>query len=80
MKFYYTTAPESYDGFGTRTIETGWNWVSKSNGARRPVRKIVIQDDHLDWQRCRNSSGLHPTWTEEQFKEEKRYGYIEEAK
>lgn len=75
-RFYYTTAPEAYDGFGTKTVEAAWTWVSKSNGARKPVRKVSIPYEHFEWQSMRYGSGLHPTWTEEQFQEERRYGYI----
>lgn len=74
--FHYTTAPEAYDGFGTKTIEVVGDWVSKSNGQRKPVRKVQIDPEHFNWQSMRYSSGMHPTWTEEQFQEEKRYGYI----
>ena len=76
MKKYverYTTAPEAYDGFGTKTIEIVGYY---RNDPTRPVRKISVNPDHLDWQSGRNGSGLHPTWTEEQFQELVKYGYI----
>ena len=53
-----TTAPESYDGFGTFT-------VNETYLGDRKARLILINDRHLDWQIQRNLSGLHPTEIEE---------------
>ena len=55
--FYYTTAPEAYDGFGTKTItpDCGKN----SNG--KIWRMIQVEDRNLNWQDGRNGSGMHPT-------------------
>ena len=82
--FYYTTAPDSYDGFGTKTVATGWNWQNKSptllNLTVKPVRKVAIKPEHFQWQSSRYGSGMHPTWTEVQFQEERRYGYIVDVK
>lgn len=61
----FTTAEKDYDGFGTETIEeTGYH-----DRNRRPVRKVQIRAEHLDWQEGRNGSGLRQTCTEEQFNE-----------
>jgi len=61
--FYYTTAPEAYDGFGTKTItpDCGKN----SNG--KTWRLIQVEDRNLNWQDGRNSSGMHPTISVDDF-------------
>lgn len=61
--FYYTTAPEAYDGFGTKTItpDCGKN----SNG--KTWRMIQIEDRNLNWQDGRNGSGMHPTISPDDF-------------
>jgi DNA polymerase III sliding clamp (beta) subunit (PCNA family) len=61
--FYYTTAPEAYDGFGTKTItpDCGKN----SNG--KTWRMIQIEDRNLNWQDGRNGSGMHPTISVDDF-------------
>lgn len=76
---YYTTAPEAYDGFGTATVAAEWAHVNHSKTMCKPVRKVSIPDEHFQWQSMRYGSGLHPTWTEEQFQEERRWGYIVEG-
>jgi len=79
MKTFYTTAPVAYDGFGTKTVASGWQWVSKTRpDHRQPVRKVEVQDDHVEWQSMRYGNELYPTWTEAAFQEKKRYGYIKE--
>ena len=78
-RFYYTTAPKGYDGFGTKTVGTGWVWVSKLDGDRKPVRKVSTPCEHFEWQSMRYRSGAYPTWTEEQFREEELYGYIQKG-
>lgn len=53
-----TDAPEVYDGFGTRTIET----VGTSNriGATgNPVRLVSIDPAHDEWQTTRYDSGTY---------------------
>jgi len=72
----YTTAPSAYDGFGTKTLELKWVWQSKLNGNTKPVRKVVINPEHLQWQTMRYGSGMHPTWTEADFAEYKNHGDI----
>lgn len=47
-----TDAPVRYDGFGTLTIYEGTR-----DG--KPIRYVLIQEDHLDWQEARYRSGLH---------------------
>jgi DNA polymerase III sliding clamp (beta) subunit (PCNA family) len=61
--FYYTTAPEAYDGFGTKTItpDCGKN----SNG--KTWRMIQVEDRNLNWQDGRNGSGMHPTISVDDF-------------
>lgn len=69
--FYFTTAPEAYDGFGTKTIEA--NAGKASNG--KQWRKVQILDRHFEWQNGRNGSGFHPTVPALQF-EELRHVFI----
>jgi len=64
----YTTAPEDYDGFGTRTVET----IGK--GVRgKAWRLIETPAEHINWQKGRNGSGLHPTWSREEWEEQKEF-------
>jgi hypothetical protein len=44
----FTDAPADYDGFGTITLE-------EVDG----MRKVLIINEHLNWQRMRYWSGLH---------------------
>ena len=46
---YRTTAPDDYDGFGTRTTER------HDDGSRT----VDILDEHATWQTLRYSSGMH---------------------
>jgi hypothetical protein len=48
-----TDAPESYDGFGTETIET------LGMTKKGPVRKVDTPEVSVDWQRQRYASGLY---------------------
>lgn len=57
----YTTAPESYDGFGTETVAV----VGTLDG--KPLRKIETPSIFASWQAQRNGSGLHSTYTETEF-------------
>ena len=63
MKILYTTAEEAYDGFGTKTVESG-RYQTKQG---KPVRKVSVQDEHRGWQEMRYASGLHLAATPEQF-------------
>lgn len=58
----YTTAPEAYDGFGTRTIETIGTFDGKE------VRVIETPEEHVQWQRSRNESGMYFAVDEATFK------------
>lgn len=60
-----TDAPEAYDGFGTVEL-TPWKFESRR---ARSYRKVQIQNEHLDWQRNRYSSGLYVCLPEETFAE-----------
>lgn len=55
MPKFYTSAPEAYDGFGTKTITE--NAFVSSKG--QPVRLVETNPVHTDWQQMRYSSGLH---------------------
>lgn len=57
----YTTAPDDYDGFGTRTIGI----VGYDSG--KPVRQVEIHPEHLRWQESRYGSGMHAAWKPEEF-------------
>jgi len=59
-----TTAPAAYDGFGT--VELSPEVGTDMRG--RPLRLVVIQPDHLDWQLSRYSSGLHVACSREEAK------------
>lgn len=61
--FFYTTAPEAYDGFGTKTINPDCG--KNSNG--KTWRLIQIEDRNLNWQDGRNGSGMHPTISVDDF-------------
>jgi hypothetical protein len=57
----YTTAPKSYDGFGT--IDCG---VIARDG-EKDVRWVKIQEEHLAWQESRYASGMHCCLDEQAF-------------
>ncbi len=62
---YYTTAPESYDGFGTETIEmTGYFDVRG-----KELRKVKILDKSNDYQISRYNSGMHGAFKQKEFDE-----------
>jgi hypothetical protein len=48
----YTSAPESYDGFGTRTVR-----IAGYDKRDRPIRLVETPDEHAEWQRNRYYSG-----------------------
>lgn len=66
-----TDAPESYDGFGTRTIET-LPFIGKF---RSPFRRVSIPEaaKHGDWQEARYGSGLYESLSAQQFDELREY-------
>lgn len=49
----WTTAPESYDGFGTETVRKVVGWDNRG----RPVRLVETPVGYVDWQRARYRSG-----------------------
>lgn len=51
----FTTADESYDGFGTRTIRAAAGSTRRGD----VVRLVETPDVHAEWQRARYASGLH---------------------
>lgn len=69
LQVFFTTAPEDYDGFGTKTLE--WLPYAKScTPDRKPVgqyRKVAVVPIHADWQLNRYGSGLHPAFDQERF-------------
>jgi len=62
MTITITDAPESYDGFGTCTIE-----YLGARTRRGPLRRVETPERHAEWQRMRYSSGLHVAMTPERF-------------
>jgi hypothetical protein len=59
----YTSAPENYDGFGTRTLAVVGH-VGHSRH-KEPVRKVAIEKEHLEWQLGRYGSGLHTSTSDD---------------
>ena len=55
----WTTAPEAYDSFGTHALEHCGEWRG------RPLRRIMTDPRHTEYQIARNHSGLHPSFTED---------------
>jgi hypothetical protein len=60
----YTDAPECYDGFGTRTLESH----AGTYGGKR-VRKVEVEAQALGWQQGRYGSGLYLAAPLEQWRE-----------
>jgi hypothetical protein len=60
-----TDAPESYDGFGTKTVEVT-EFVNRNS---EPIRKVKIEEANLYWQEMRYSSGLRLNILPEQISE-----------
>lgn len=52
----HTSAPEAYDGFGTKTLRIAGTDVKNGN----PVREIRVEGQHYDWQTSRYASGNYP--------------------
>ena len=63
----YTTAPETYDGFGTKTLEK--DLTALKSDPRKTVRKVEIPESAQTWQETRYSSGLHLCMSEEDVRE-----------
>lgn len=49
--YFYTTAGEEYDGFGTETEEVLGDWHGKT------LRYVSTPNEHVNWQMNRNYSG-----------------------
>lgn len=62
MPIRYTTASTNYDGFGTRTLDP-----EAGMDRSHTVRKVEIDDRHLQWQESRYGSGLHSSLDEAQW-------------
>lgn len=60
----YTDAPESFDGFGTFTLDTGYGETAKG-----PIRQAAVHQDYLDWQTARYGSGMYLAVPPEEFEE-----------
>lgn len=72
-EIYYTTAPKSYDGFGTFTVEET-NWYTKND---KQFRKVSIPKKTIEWQINRYASGGNVAfYTEKAFNEFKNDLFI----
>lgn len=69
----YTSAPEVYDDYGTRTLE----WLPYQSRGRHRYRKVAIPVENLEWQIMRYASGLHSRCTQLQFDEWVKFGLVE---
>lgn len=67
----YTTAPEAYDWFGTRTVE-----VAGSSGGKA-VRKVASDPAYVDCQRGRYRSGLHLAVAEAEWRKLVEYKLVQ---
>ena len=67
-----TSAPESYDGFGTETVEM----LPKMGTRGRTYRRVSVDEEHEEWQRARYLSGLYVCLSEPEFAEWTDYGLI----
>lgn len=55
-----TDAPRDYDGFGTFPIyKFASNVDINGQVTRGDARMVLVQQDHLEWQRARYYSGMH---------------------
>ncbi len=67
----YTTAPETYDGFGTETVAPVAGHTSRGT----PVRRVETPAVHAEWQRQRYYSGvIYLVATEEDWATHLRLG------
>ncbi len=55
LRVVYTTAPEAYDGFGTRTLAE----VAGTDRRGKTIRKVGIRPNAWEWQTQRYGSGMH---------------------
>lgn len=63
----YTTAPEDYDWFGTRTVEIAGTYLG-TNNKQKPVRKVTGPKFRVEAQRDRYASGLHLAVDEKEWR------------
>lgn len=61
----FTNAPESYDGFGTRTLKP----IVGIDRQGKPVRLVSTPLEHYEWQRMRYRSGLYLAASPEEWGE-----------
>ena len=54
MLIHYTSAPENYDGFGTKTIR-----ILGKDRKGDTIRQVEIKNEHFMWQDTRYVSGLY---------------------
>lgn len=62
----WTTAPKSYDGFGTETAEGPYPWDGEQ------LRRVLVDPAFQDWQSGRYWSGCRGSWDEDPRIEEAR--------
>ena len=72
LKYLFTTAPENFDGFETKTLKQTNTYDKKG----RELRQVEMQDEHARWQTLRYQSGLHCTLDERTFIEWIQHGFI----
>lgn len=63
----WTTAPEAYDQFGTTTVEACGMYGHK------PLRCVLVDPAHAEYQMGRYGSGLHGSWDEDPREREARW-------
>ena len=71
----YTTAPEDYDWFGTRTVDP----AAGTSQRGRAVRKVAGPAGRVEAQRARYGSGLHLAVDEAEWCKLVEYGLCKEA-
>ena len=65
MVITFTDAPESYDGFGTRTTAPCIGITASG----KIMRQVETPAEHLEWQRDRYSSGMYMSMSSEKLAE-----------
>lgn len=75
---FYTNAPKEYDYGCTDELDPDVGRLTSGMDQDKPVRKLDIRGDgwHAETQIMRNSSGLYPTLTEEQYEEWLEAGFL----
>ena len=67
-----TTAPEAYDGFGTKTVQVLGEKTHRVEGVihtDRVVRLVATPVRHVQWQRARYASGLYTACEVERWRQ-----------